>query len=410
RFVMEDLHWTDPSTLELLGLLIDQTPTARIFVLLTFRPEFRPPWALRSHMTQLTLNRLGRKQVEAIIEGVAGGKTLPAEVLQQVVTKTDGAPLFVEELTKMALWSALDVGARLRPSPSSGHVPLPLAIPATLHDSLMARLDRLGTAKGVAQLGATLGREFSYELLRAVSPLEETNLQNSLAALLQAELLYQRGLSPQTTYIFKHALIQEAAYQSLLKSTRQQYHRQIAQVLEERFPETQPELLAHHYTEAGLIGQAIPYWLRAGERAARRSAHIEAISHLTKGLELLKTLPDTPERIQQELTLQIAIGVSLMATKGWAAPEVERVYGRARELCQQTGETARLFWVSMGLFAFYFIRGELQTAYELGEQLLRLAQSVQDSAFLVGAHYALGATLFQLGEFVSAQEHFEQVL
>src|SRR5262249_32350275 len=209
RFVMEDLHWTDPSTLELLGLLIDQTPTARIFVLLTFRPEFRPPWTLRSHMTQLTLNRLGRRQVEAMIESVAGGKALPAEVLQQVVTKTDGVPLFVEELTKMVLESDLDVGARLRPGSSSGHVPLPLAIPAPLHDALMARLDRLGPAKEVAQLGAALGREFPYELLRAVSPLEEKALQSSLTTLVQAELLYQRGLLPQTTYLFKHALIQE---------------------------------------------------------------------------------------------------------------------------------------------------------------------------------------------------------
>src|SRR5713101_6548269 len=190
RFVMEDLHWADPSTLELLGLLIDQVPAARILVLLTFRPDFRPPWALRSHLTQLTLNRLGRRQVEAMIESIVRGKALSAEVLQQVVTKTDGVPLFVEELTKMVVES---VGAYSR-------APLPLAIPTTLHDSLMARLDRLGTAKEVAQLGATLGREFSYELLRAVSPLEETHLQNSLTALVQAELLYERGLPPQTIY------------------------------------------------------------------------------------------------------------------------------------------------------------------------------------------------------------------
>ncbi|MBI3302537.1 MAG: AAA family ATPase, partial [Deltaproteobacteria bacterium] len=252
--VWEDVHWADPSTLEFLSLLIDQVATARLYLLLTFRPEFRPPWAIRSHLTQITLSRLPRKQVEVMVEKVAGGEVLPAEVVQQLVAKTDGVPLFVEELTK-------DVGA----TPASPFPPL--AIPATLQDSLMARLDRLATAKEVAQLGATLGREFTYDLLKAVSPLDEAALQKELAKLVEAELLYQRGLPPQATYIFKHALIQDAAYQSLLKSKRQQVHQQIAQVLAERFAETketQPELLAHHYTEAGLVEQAIPYWQKAG--------------------------------------------------------------------------------------------------------------------------------------------------
>jgi class 3 adenylate cyclase/predicted ATPase len=400
RFVMEDLHWADPSTLELLGLLIDQAPTARIFVLLSFRPDFHPPWPLHSHMTQLTLNRLGRKQVEAMIEGVEGGTALPAEVVRQVVSKTDGVPLFVEELTKLAIES---VGAH-------GRAPLQ-TIPATLHDSLMARLDRLGTAKEVAQLGAILGREFSYELLRAVLPLEEAALQAHLTALVQAELLYQRGLLPHTTYIFKHALIQEAAHQSLLKSTRQQYHQQIAQILEERFPETketQPELLAHHYTEAGFVGQAIPYWQRAGQRASQRSANVEAISHLTKGLELLKALSDTPERAQQELRLQITLGPALMAAKGYAAPEVEQVYERARELCQQIGETPQLFLVLVGLVAFYYVRARYKTARELAEQLLTLTQRMQHPTRLLGAHSLLGQLLYMIGEFVRSQEHFEQ--
>jgi class 3 adenylate cyclase/tetratricopeptide (TPR) repeat protein len=406
RFVMEDLHWADPSTLELLGLLIDQTPTAPILVLLSFRPDFRPPWALRSHLTQLTLNRLGRRQVEAMIESVAGNKALPAEVLQQVVAKTDGVPLFVEELTKMVLESGLHVGAT-HASPSLS------AIPTTLHDSLMARLDRLGMAKEVAQLGATLGREFSYELLRAVSPLEETNLQNSLTALLQAELLYQRGLPPQATYIFKHALIQETAYQSLLKSTRQQYHKQIAQVLEEQFPETnetQPELLANHYTEAGLITQAINYWQKAGQRATQRSANVEAIAHLTKGLELLSTLPDMPERAQQELALQITLGAPLIATKGYSAPEVGKVYTRARELCRQVGETPQLVLVLDGLRVFYINQGELQTARELAEQIMRLAQSVQDPALLMKGHVVLGEVLYWIGEWAPARGHFERAI
>src|SRR4029450_1242511 len=224
----------------------------------------------------------------------------------QIVAKTDGVPLFVEELTKMVLESGL-LQEREEHYELTGPLP-PLAIPATLHDSLRARLDRLATVKGLAQLGATLGREFAYDLLQAVSPWDEGTLRRGLSQLVEAELLSQQGLPPQATSLFKHALIQEAAYQSLLRSTRQQHHQRIAQVLEERFPDnrqTQPELLAHHYTEAGLAEQAIPYWQRAGQRAYERSAHAEAISHLTKGLEVLKALADTPERTQQELLLQI---------------------------------------------------------------------------------------------------------
>jgi predicted ATPase len=277
----------------------------------------------------------------------------------------------------------------------------------------MARLDRLGAAKEIAQLGATLGREFSYELLHAVSLVDEASLQQALAKLVEAEVLYQRGLAPQTRYTFKHALIQDAAYQSVLKSTRQRYHQQIARVLEERFPETtetQSELLAHHYTEAGLREQAIPYWQQAGQRAVARSATVEAVAHLTKGLELLKTLPATPERIPQELTLQLALGAPLMLTKGWAAPEVGQVYARARVLCQQMGETPQLFPVLLGLSLFYQVRGELPTARELAEELLSLAQTVQDSALLLQAHVALGTALLHLGELVASREHLEQAI
>ncbi len=400
-FVVEDLHWADPSTLEFLGLLVDQTPTAQLFILLTFRPEFLPPWPPRSHLTLLALNRLPRMQVEVMVKQLAGDQALPLEVMKQIVVKTDGVPLFVEELTKSVVEA---VGAQHA-------APAPLAIPATLHDSLMARLDRLGPAKAVAQLSATLGREFSYEVLRAVSPENDAALQQGLQQLVEAELLYQRGLLPQAAYLFKHALIQDAAYQSLLKSTRQQLHQQIARVLEEQSAETketQPELLAHHYTEAGLIEQAIPYWQEAGQRAVQRSVNVEAVAHLTKGLELLKTLPDTPERAQRELTLQIALGMSLGVTKGWAAPEMGQAYARARELCRQMGETPQLFPVLWGLYVFYQVRGEFPTARELAEQLLSLAQSVQDSALLLLAHHALGETLLRLGEFVACREHLEQ--
>lgn len=407
--VWEDLHWVDPSSLELLTVLMHQVPTTRLYLLLTFRPEFTPPWGTRSHISQLTLSRLGRTQVAAMIEQVTGGKSLPAAVLRQIIAKTDGVPLFVEELTKTVVEAGVVQERRGRYELSG---PLPsLAIPSTLQDSLMARLDRLGMAKEIAQLGATIGREFSYEVLQAVSLVEEARLQKGLAQLVAAELLYQRGLPPQAQYSFKHALIQEAAYQSLLKSTRQHLHWRIAQVVEARFPdvkELQPELLAHHYTEAGLISQAIPYWQRAGERATTRSAYAEAIHHLSQGLELLKTLPDTPERAQHELMLQVTLGPVLRASKGETAPEVEKAYARALELCRQAGETPQLFSVLWGLRVFYTVRGEFQTARELGEQLLTLAQRRQDPALFVLAHAALGAAFLCLGELAYARKHFEQ--
>jgi predicted ATPase len=410
-FVMEDLHWVDPTTLELLTLLIDQGPTARILALWTFRPDFSPPWTGRSHLTQVTLNRLPRRQAAEMTGRVARGKALPPAVVEQVVAKTDGVPLFVEELTKMVLESDL-LQEREERYELTGPLP-PLAIPATLHDSLMARLDRLAAVKGMAQLGATLGREFSYELLQAISPWDEDILQRGLQQLVTAEFLYQQGLPPQAMYLFKHALIQEAAYQSLLRSTRQQYHQHIAQVLEARFPaicETQPELLAHHSTEAGLHEQAIGYWQKAGQRAIERSANLEAIAHLTTGLEVLKMLPDTPQRTQQELTLHTALGVPLRATKGLAAPEVGQVYARARELCQQVEETPQLFPVLRGLWEFYELQGELQTARELGEQLLTLAQRIGEVELRLVAHNVLGDTFIWLGEFAVAREHLEQGL
>jgi TOMM system kinase/cyclase fusion protein len=408
-FVMEDVHWIDPSTLEFLSLLVDQGPTARILALFTFRPDFSSPWTGRSHLSQITVNRLPRRQAVEMIRQVAHGRALPPEVIEQVLAKTDGVPLFVEELTKMMLESGLLQEWEERYELTG---PLPsLAIPATLHDSLMARLDRLAMVKSMAQLGATLGREFSYALLQAVSPWDEGTLQRGLHQLVEAEFLYQRGLPPQATYLFKHALIQEAAYQSLLRSTRRQHHQRIAQVLEVRFPEvcaTQPELLAHHYTEAALLAQAIPHWQRAGQRAVERSANLEAVAHLRKGLELVATLPDTPERAQQELLLQTTLGPALIATRGFAAPDVEQAYTRARALCQQVGENPQLFPVLWGLWVFYHVRGESQTARELGEQLLTLAQRVQDRALLLQAHHALGPTFLQLGELPLARAHFEQ--
>src|SRR4029450_2469057 len=277
-FIIEDLHWTDPTTLELLNMLIDQTPTASLLVLLTCRPHFQPSWSHRSYLTEITVNRLSHAQVEQIVTRMTDGKTLPQEVLAQIVGKTDGVPLFVEELTKAILESG-------QLQAVDGHYELTgafatFAIPTTLQDSLMARLDRLVTAKGIAQYASVIGRQFSYALLQAVSQLDEATLQRELSRLVDAELLYQRGLPPQAVYVFKHALIRDAAYESLLKSRRQQYHQHIAHVLEAGFPETphtQLELLAYHFTEAQLHGKAVYYWYQAGQQASEHSAYVEAI-------------------------------------------------------------------------------------------------------------------------------------
>jgi class 3 adenylate cyclase/predicted ATPase len=409
--VMEDLHWVDPSTLEWLSLLVDQGPTTGILAVCTYRPDFIPPWPGRAHLTQAMLARLPQVQTTVLTQQVAHGKALPPAVAAQIAAKTDGVPLFVEEVTKMVLESGL-LQEQDDHYSLTGPLP-PLAIPVTLHDSLLARLDRLGAAKGLAQLGATVGREFAYDMLLAVAPWQEETLQRGLHQLVEAELLYQRGLPPQATYVFKHALIRDAAYQSLLKRTQQHYHQRIAEVLVAQFPtiiETQPELVAQHYTAAGLKEQAIDYWQRAGQRALQRSANLEAVQHLSTALSLLATLPETAARAQQELGLQIALGPALMATRGWAAPEVEQTYSRARALGIQLGETSQLFPTLWGLWRFYQSRGVLPTARDLGEQLMRSAEHTADPTRLLEAHSALGQTLFQLGEYAAAWQHLEQGL
>ncbi|MDZ7345075.1 MAG: AAA family ATPase, partial [candidate division KSB1 bacterium] len=411
-FIMEDLHWADPTSMEWLNLIIEQGPMMRCLTLLTFRPDFVPPWPMRSPLAYLTLSRLPRQEVENMAAQVAKAKALPPEVLAHIVSHTDGVPLFVEELIK----TLLETGVLTKKNGEyvMARALTQLAIPATLRDSLMARLDRLGAAKEIAQLGATLGREFPYEWLQAVSPLEEAALQHELKRLVEAELLFRRGAPPQATYIFKHALIQEAAYESLLKSKRLQYHQQIAQTLSERFPETaetKPELLAHHYTNAGMKKEAITYWQHAGQRAMARSANWEAAKHLAKGLELLKTLPESPEQMQQELVLQLTYGMANIATKGYTATEVEQAFARAREICTQFGETPQLFPVLWGLWAFYIVRRDFQASHELGAQILAMAQAQQDAGLLLEAHTAQGLNFFYSnGDFTASRYHFEQGL
>jgi class 3 adenylate cyclase/predicted ATPase len=407
----EDLHWADPSTLELIGLLIEQSPTAPLLMVLTSRPEFVPPWPARSHMTPITLNRLERAHSEALVARLAGDKPLPAEVVEHIVIKTDGVPLYVEELTKTILVSNIlrETGERFElTGPLSS-----LAIPATLQESLMARLDRLPQVREVAQLGSVLGREFAYEMLSGLSTVGEVTLQEGLGQLVEAELLYQRGRPPRARYTFKHALVQDAAYQSLLRRNRQQYHQQVAELLERKFPdvvEAQPELLAHHYSEASATERAVAYWLKAGQRAARQSAHPEAIAHLRQGLAMLSDLADTPERAKQELAFQSTLGPVVMATQGYGSSEAARIYHRARELCQLVGDTEDIYPVLFGVYLLDLVRAKYQESIDVANELLEQAQHAEDAGARSAGHMALGVSLVQAGQPSLACQHFEQSL
>jgi predicted ATPase/class 3 adenylate cyclase len=408
--VLEDAHWLDPTTLELFELVIERIQRLPALLLVTCRPEFEPAWTDLSHVTSLTLNRLGHGQAAAIIEQMAG-KALPAEVASAIVTRTDGVPLFVEELTKAVLESGLlrDAGDRFE---LSGPLP-PLAIPATLHDSLMARLDRLAPVKEVAQIGAVIGREFSYELLVAVADRPEDRLRAALDQLVQSELIFRHGTPPQASYSFKHALVRDVAYQSLLKSRRQQLHGRIARNLEEKFSEVadaQPEVLARHYTEAGLFEKAVDYWYRAGRLASERSALTEAIDHFGKALELVVTLPDSSERLQREIDLQLALGGASISAKGHAAPETGRAYARAHELCQHVGDPGRLFPLLFGRWVFHLVRAEHAAAQGIAVQLLRSAEREGDPAGLIVGHRAAGISSLWRGELVEARRHLERML
>ena len=407
----EDVHWIDPSTLELLSLVIERIRQLPVLVVITFRPQFQPAWTGQAHVTTLTMSRLGRRQGADLVARVTGEKSLPAEIVDQIVERTDGVPLFVEELTKTVLESGLltDAGDRYE---LSGPPP-PLAIPTTLHDSLMARLDRLAPVKEVAQIGAVIGREFSHELLAAVADRPEDELRGALDQLVASELVFQRGAPPDATYSFKHALVQDAAYQSLLRSRRQQLHGRIARVLEERFldaGDAQPELLAHHCTEAGLSEKAVEYWYQAGRLASERAALPEAIGHFGKALELLATLPDPSAGVEREIDLQIALGGALISAKGHAAPETGRAYARAHELCRRGGDLRRLSPLLFGQWVFHMVRAEHAAAQDIAEELLRSAEQEGDAAGLVVGHRAAGIGSLWRGDLVEARGHLEQEL
>jgi class 3 adenylate cyclase/predicted ATPase len=406
--VFEDAHWIDPTSRELLDLTVERVRSLPVLLVVTFRPEFLPPWTGQPWVSLLPLNRLDRRDRTALVLQISAGKPLPYEVVEQIVDRSDGVPLFVEEVTKSVLESGF-----LREEADryvlDGTLP-PFAIPTSLHDSLMARLDRLASVRHVAQIGAAIGREFSHRLLQAVSRLSQDELQAALARLVAAELIYQRGTPPDAVYSFKHALVQDAAHGSLLRSARQQLHAQIAEALETESPElmdSQPELLAQHYAHAGLVEKSIAYWGRAGRGSAARSAMAEAAAQFQKGLDQLALLPETPERQRQTLEFYSSLGAALRFVKGLAAPETGHAYARALELWEQLGSPAEFLHVAYGQSRYLAARGELDRAQSLAEDLLRVSRQRNDTGGLVLGHLSSGRNLLFNGAFALARAHLE---
>ena len=403
-FIVEDLHWVDASSLAFLGQFLAEGLHDRIMTLLTFRPEFQTPWPALGHQTSLALNRLTKRQVGDLMRTKTGA-AVPEALIDQICDRTGGVPLFVEEFTKMVQDSGMLGEAR------EGILPVTALtareIPATLQDLLMARLDRMEGDREVAQLASVLGREFNYELLAAVAADDEPALQAELAKLVDAEVLYPKGRPPRCTYIFKHALLEDALYNTLVKGKRQQFHERIAEALETRFPQivaTQPELLAHHYTEAGLTEKAIGYWLKAGLRSRERSAEIEAISHLTRGLSLLDTLREPSGRDARELELLGPLGTAYIAARGYAAPEVGPVFQRAHELCQRVGQPLQLFAIILGIWEWHTVRGNLRLCMDLAAQGMEFAGRSNDPGIVMEALFMSGETLLYRADFAGARD------
>jgi class 3 adenylate cyclase/tetratricopeptide (TPR) repeat protein len=407
--VWEDLHWSDPTTRESLDLLVDRVSTLPVLVIMTFRPEFAPPWVGRPNVTMLILNRLSARQRAEMITHVTGGKALPKEMVAQIIDRTDGVPLFIEELTKAVVESGVVVDAGDRYTATGPAAPL--AVPTSLHASLLARLDRLAPTREVAQIGAALGRSFSHELISAVAQMPQRQVDVALAQLASAELIFRHGTPPDAEYTFKHALVQDAAYSTLLRGRRQHLHAHIAATLEDQFPEivvAQPALLARHCAEAGLAEKAVGYWLKAGQQAMARSATTEAVLRLQKGLDVLADLPDGPRRRQQELDLQIALASALAATKGYSATDVGETIARAHALAEQIDRPEHLVPLIYGQFAFHMIRSEHKRALLLAEQIERIGETRNDVVTQLQGRRAQGATRYFLGEFVAARDLLEQ--
>ncbi|MDK1374109.1 adenylate/guanylate cyclase domain-containing protein [Sinorhizobium sp. 6-70] len=406
--IFEDVHWIDPTSLELLDRIVERIRPLPVLLITTFRPEFTPSWIGQPHASIMTLSRLGQRDGTALVKRVLGKRGLPAEAIREIVERTDGVPLYIEEFTKAVVETRDEKDYAPSTAPAAG-----LGIPATLHASLMARLDRLGAAKYVAQMGAAIGREFSHELLAAVVPYSATELQVFLDQLTSSGLVFRRGTTSDALYLFKHALVQDAAYNTLLRHPRQQLHAKIAKALEERFPDRaarEPEVLAHHFAEAGQAARAIESWLIAGKQAAQRSANLEAIGHFSRGLKALASLPPGPEKDRKELALQTAIGTPLISVHGYAAPQIGAAYGRARALCQQFGDAAALHATLSGEFVYHFVRGDYAMMQQLTDEAWRAAERTGNDAFQLAGHRMGGMTAMYFGRFIEADREFETIL
>jgi class 3 adenylate cyclase/tetratricopeptide (TPR) repeat protein len=409
--VFEDLHWSDPTTREGLDLLVDRIPALRVLVIMTFRPDFAPPWAGRSHVTLLTLNRLPLRQRVEMITHVTRGKILPKEIADQIIDRTDGIPLFIEELTKAVIESGVltetDDGYRVE-----GPI-APLSIPTTLHASLLARLDRLAPTREVAQTAAALGRTFSHELICAVATMSKPQLDDALAQLVVAELIFRRGSPPDAEYTFKHALVQDAAYSTLLRSRRLTLHTRIVTILEGHFPETvatQPALLARHCAKAGLADKAVAYWRKAGQQAMARSATMEAEENYRQGLAMLNTLPESSERDTRELELRNALVRVLQQTKGYSAPQTVETGARVRVLAEKVGDVSHLVRQATRTWGALLTTGDYAGAAAIADHILDLARRQgQDTEHLALAHYVQVQRRFYSGDLIGAEEQFARL-
>lgn len=407
--VFEDVHWIDPTSLELIELCIDTAEHQKLLLIITSRPGFSPPpWADRPYFTHLPLNRLTRSHAFAMIRNIAGPLALPDQVFEQILDRTDGVPLFVEELTKTVIESGL-----IRTGPAATVSSGAQAIPSTLQASLLERLDRMTPVRDVVQIAAAIGREFAFELLSAAYLFSEDRLKEALRQLVAAELIYRRTDPPNESYKFKHALVQDAAYSTLLRDQRKELHARIARALEERFPDrvsTEPEVLAYHFSHAGLIQPAIKYWQAAAQRATERAASVEALGYFDKALALVETMPESSERDQQELMLLIGRGIPLTAIGSYAAADVGDNYRRAHALCKRMGTAPQIFPVLQGLYRFYLVSAELQAALDTTNQLLDIAEKASDRSLLMEAHQAQAFSLGFRGELSAAQEHFDKCM
>ena len=409
--VIEDVHWSDPTSLELLDLTIDRVATMPVLLIISFRPEFAPPWMGRPHVILLSLNRLPPPQRAEMIIRVTSGKRLPKEITDQIIDRTDGVPLFIEELTKSVVEGGLVTVAGDRYAVTGPAAAL--AIPTTLHDSLLARLDRLAPTREVAQIAAALGRSFSHVLISAVAQMPRIKLDDALEQLVRAELIFRRGIAPDAEYTFKHALVQDAAYSTLLRTRRQQIHARIVATLESQFSEiaaTQPALLAQHCAEASLTAKAVAYRLKAGQQALARSAMMEASAQLHKGLDLLTGLSDGPDRQQFELDLQLLLGMTLTATEGYAAPVVAKAFARARQLCQQLDRPSQLAMLLVGQASYHFIAGELALACQESKELVDLGEDRNDADVKFQGCTFSAITWFHVGDFVATRDHAERAM